>query len=103
MDCLFEAHFDLFPIQIAEGEVQYRAAAVYEAVRFFRITGGGDFTVNVPRELYEQLLQVSAENLVRHAIGMALRDDLFNNPPTSYVQLDGDAPAWRGNLTKAMY
>jgi len=94
--------FTFFPPGVEDGEAQYRAVANPASVVFLRI--GSDLQpidFDVPRSVATSLGVVGdLENIVRHAIGQALRDHVFDDHPADTVYLDGDAPRWLGNLTK---
>ncbi|HIE5943628.1 hypothetical protein [Burkholderia cepacia] len=101
------AEFTFFPIGLDDGEAAHRAvfvgAAASYVVNIFRINSKKSLRigVDIPRPIAEAKQYNCAADVVRDAIGQALRDNLFNNPPTDMVYLDEDAPRWKGNLEVA--
>jgi hypothetical protein len=61
------------------------------------------FGVIVPRLAEERYTEIDAETLARCAIGLALRDGLFNKHPDEPVYLDADGPQWQGQLDHGTY
>jgi len=57
------------------------------------------FSVLVPRLDEERYAGIDAETLARCAIGLALRDGLFNRHPDEPVYLEAGVAPWTGSLT----
>lgn len=101
---LDSVEFTFFPIGMNDGEAIHRATFVgslnLPIVTLFR-SGGRKSTriaFDVPRTVAEAKGYTDPSEVVRDAIGQALRDNLFSAPPDDVVYLDGDAHRWAGNL-----
>lgn len=100
--------FTFFPPGLDDGDVEHRAvlkgAVDFYVVHIFRINSKKSvrISVEIPRTIAQAKRYDSASNVVRDAIGLAMRDNLFNNPPNDIVYLDVDVPRWTGNLSEAI-
>jgi hypothetical protein len=57
------------------------------------------FSVLVPRLDEDRYAEIGAEALARCAIGLGLRDGLFNRHPDEPAYLEADVAPWSGSLT----
>lgn len=94
--------FTFFTPEVVDGEGEYRAVVNPTSVVFLRIGAGlQPVAFDVPRSVATSLgIAGDLESIVRHAIGQALRDHVFDVHPSDTVYLDGDAPRWPGELTR---
>jgi hypothetical protein len=86
----------------AEGEAARYSVVVTQGLTTMFIRTGSrlrPFSVLVPRLDEDRYTGIGAEALARCAIGLALRDGLFDRHPDEPVYLEGDVPQWSGNLT----
>lgn len=94
--------FTFFPPGLVDGEAEYHARAMAGGVVFIRVGSGlSPVGFDVPRTVAARRGYAGdLENMVRDAIGQALRDGVFDAHPAETVYLDEDAPRWLGNLIR---
>ncbi|RAR54624.1 hypothetical protein C7401_124121 [Paraburkholderia unamae] len=87
-----------------DGEAAHRALFVgtlaLPVVVLYRADGKRSVRIafDVPRHIAQGRHYINHSDVVRDAIGQAIRDNLFNHPPGETVYLDGNAPRWAGIL-----
>ncbi|SDE37119.1 hypothetical protein [Paraburkholderia lycopersici] len=99
--------FTFFPVALETGKVAHRAMFIgtlaLPVVVIYRADGkrSARIAFDVPRDVAKAKHYADHADVVRDAIGQAIRDNLFDNPPEATNALANDAPRWPGNLQLA--